>query len=45
MKDKTDKIISWMALSVLILQIILFILSWIVTATNPDLKVRSLLSG
>ena len=45
MRDKTDKIISWMALSVLILQIMLFILSWIVTATNPDLKVRSLLSG
>ena len=26
-------------------KIMLFILSWIVTATNPDLKVRSLLSG
>lgn len=45
MRDRANKILSWMALSVLILQIMLFILSWIVTATNPDLKVRSLLSG
>lgn len=45
MGDKANRIFSVTALLVLLLQILLFVLSWIITATNPDLDVRSLLSG
>ena len=45
MKEKINRIFSVVALSVLLLQILLFVLSWIITATNPDLCVRSLLGG
>ena len=45
MREKINRIFSIMTLSVLLLQIMLFVLSWIITATNPDLYVRSLLGG
>ncbi len=45
MRDKANRIFSVTALLVLLVQILLFVLSWIITATNPDLDVRSLLSG
>lgn len=45
MREKVNRIFSVIALSVLLLQIMLFVLSWIITATNPDLYVRSLLGG
>lgn len=45
MREKINRIFSVLALSVLLLQIMLFVLSWIITATNPDLYVRSLLGG